>query len=621
VLASGAHVKIGAYEYVLDLEASEPYVHEYAPLFPQGGGEVFGSDGKRHNRPDLLFWSIDDWSGGQGFKYWDPRDPTAFYDGNYCCTRVPGEITQQPIERTITGLPTPSESDVPIFLAQGGGYLWLATSRQVAYSTDGYTWTAHTSNPLGAAGDEITAISAEGKYCYVALHTDMTASGTRKVLQLTAAPASATFVSNVTSLPFQGMATLDGGLYGWTGRSLVRYDLNATLPITHDSSMVKYQPGDDTVTSGSVVKMCEGGKSIFFMASSAGATQIYEWRKDTPTPIWAMPKGFTGKDMCVSNDTLFVIGTRGTGKADLYGMNIASRVPLYLADVSQSAWSTEVVRTISPSYGHQVIFTVGVSNSNTITSFVYDAEYDSVSWLKYGSSIGEKHASATFEGVRTVIGNKLTGTTLGGFAVRTDNNKDTTNTQWDFTSGWWDFGYPFAKKVLHGFHIFLDPLPASSTITVKYGTDLGSTVDFTVSPTITTDSSTYVWLPISSSTVTRTFRHLSMYVQGDYGAKLKSITAQCQMMEYTESWKLRLRLKDSAANARARTSKATAQDLRDNLTTLVENKAIVTFLNGAKYTEPGVYDTETVTVEFPRDVIGSNAEGYAEVVLRSITNV
>jgi len=616
MLASGAHVKIGDYEYVLDESTGAPYLHEYQPLFPSGGGEIVGTDGKRVTRPDLLFWSADDWTGGQGFKTYDPRDPVTYWYST-ANTRNPGEITSPPTRTAATGL-SATTANKTVHLAVGDGKVWLASSRQLFYSSDGMAWTAHASNPIGTAGDEITAIVADGPYLYVATHTDPTTTGTREVLRATTS-ALDTYVSNVTSaLPFGGLGVMDGGLFGWTGTSLVKYNRNpASLPITHAATDVKYQPMSDNLPNGAVYKMVQGGKSLFFMTTSYGRTQIWEWRKDVPTPIWEMPVGFKAVDLCVANDTLYVLGEYGTDKAGLWGMNLTARVPLYMAEIEDPDSANHDPVAINPSFGNQIImlFDTGATAHKV---YVYDSEYDGVSYLSTSSTY-EGHDLITYRNKRIIAGNRNS-TTVDADYISLDSNSNTTSTAWDVYGPRWDFGYPFSKKLLHGFHVTLKSLPANAVVTLYYALD-GTTSWTQVTSTITTDGATYAYLPVSTTSATVSFRNLRVRVRGTYAATVLSVTAQAQLVEYSESWKLRLRLKDEAGhNPRSRLTSARAETLRTNLRTLVTNKAVVSFLDGYRYRNPGAYSSHDVTIEFPSDGITSDTEGIAEVILRSVTN-
>ena len=622
MLASGAHVKIGAYEYVLDLEAGDPYLHEYTPLFPSSGGEIIGTDGKRVTRPDLIYWTMDDWSGGAGYKYYDPRDPTTYHYGT-CNTRIPGEVTNTPITAsTETGLSTASEADKPVFFAQSDNKLWIAYSRQIAYSTDGVTWTAHASEPLGAAGYEVTAMCTDGRYVYVAMHDDPTTTGTRKVLQITSSAVTTMVSDKTTTAAFYGMAVMDGKLYGWTGRKLIAYSTTATFPITHDTSHEKYNVGDDVVPSGIIAKMTRGGKSLFFLSSTPGGSQIWEWRKDTPTPIWEMPIGFTARDLCVSNDTLYVVGDNGVGKGVLYGMSLASRVPLYLADLDFDNTTASPV-AVAGSYGHQILIGMGgaVDSMATVYMYVYDSEYDAVSYLASHTTLGQTYpAVVTFRGKR--IAGATSSTSINLRQVNHDDDPLTSGT-WELFSSEWDMGFPFSDKILHGIHVTMDSLGASDQAIFYFGKD-GAAAGTTTIGTIDVDGTTHQYLPVTTTSSTVTFKRIHFKVLGTGDMKIKSITVKAQLAEYTESWKLKLRLKDEASplTGRKRTTKAAASALRDNLRTLVTNKAVVTFLDGYRYDQPGRYSTHDVTIEFPSDRIGVNStEGTAEVILRAVTNV
>lgn len=613
MLDNGAHVRIGGVDYMI-AEGEGNYVHEYQPLF-SNSQNIVGGDEKESNRPDLIYWSFDDFSGGEGFKYFNPQDPITYWKGE-CNPREIGALTAPPTQTAATGLPTLSSSTTcSTYFTRAHGRLYMAKNRQVAYSTDdGLTWSEHTSSPLGAAGDIITGITSDDYYVYVTFHTAPTTTGTRKVDRLTSA-GRATFVSNKTSvLPFRDLVVLEGNLYGWTGRNLNKYALNSSLPITHsDATHMVYDPWDENApSSGFVAKTVHADQSIFFMNSSDGRTKVYEWRKDTPTPIWELPEGFDCVDMCVSNGALYLLGKYGTDRSGLFAMSIASRSPIYVSDITPPSGNS-VPRKISPGPGYQVLITDDVDGSSP-RAYVYDAQQDAISMLKEITSFGGVGTPSAQGKYRLVSGQSSTTWKLMAYSPDTSPSG-----AWNWYSGAWDQGYPWSAKTLLGIHVVVDPLPASGTVQVYYQDDEDGA--WTSAGTVSGTGTKNAYLEISNSSSTVQARVYRFRMDGAAGAKVLSMTPVFQIADYTEAWTVNLRIKDeqNARNARPKNRAKTGYKLRENLKTLASNKSVVAFLNGYESKDPGVYSTYTVTLEYPQDMITSPGEGTARVVLRKTT--
>lgn len=610
-LASGAHVKLGAYEYLIDESEEGHYQHGWEPLLENEYS--VGGSGLRSTRPDLLFWEFTDWSGGQGYKTFDPGDPIVYWYGN-CNPRREGSVKGPPTQTAGTGLSTTSNTPHRVLLAASDGRLWLAANRQLFYSTDGTSWTAHGSNPLGSAGNQITGLAADGKYVWVALSSTVSGTGTRKVLRCDTSTAT-TFVSDVsTTLPFWDLAVYEGGLYGWTGRNLVRYKANtSSLPITHSDAKHNVAPlFDDTVSTNFIARMVEGEHSLWLMNSFHGKTIIYEWRADTLTPVWTLPDGFKGKGLTVSNGVVYVGGDYLDTSA-IFGLSTSSRVPTFATSVLKDGDAgTTSVSCMGGSFGNQIL--IGdAENSSNATVYVYDRELDSLTSLGEVSSWGELSAVTTFRNKRIMAG--FNGTTLKTVHFNTDYASTTQS--WDLYSGDWDQGYPYAEKVLLGVHVVCEPLPASGTLSVYYQDDEDGA--WTLAGTVSGTNTSYQYLPVSTTSTTEKFHVLRIRVDGTNGAVLKSLAVRSNIAEYNEVWSVTLKLQDetTANGSRPRNRLATAATLRDNLETLSQGKNLVTFLDGYRYKEPGRYTTHSVTIEAPTDIINRLAEGNARVILRS----
>src|SRR5581483_6389155 len=212
MLPSGADVKIGAYEFLLDDSVPEPYAHEFESLYSDTQ-QIQGSAGVTAN-PNVLAWTFDDFAGGAETKYYNPDIPDTYWYGKVN-PRIRGSLTSPPTvaSSTVTVGTTATEA----YFVAVGGTLWLFVDRHAFYSTNN-----------GATSD--------GNYPWVS--ATASGQGFRSVLRIDSTTSKSVAVNNVTAgARTYGMATLEGKIYLWTGGSLIEYNSLATLPITHSDAV------------------------------------------------------------------------------------------------------------------------------------------------------------------------------------------------------------------------------------------------------------------------------------------------------------------------------------------------------------------------------------------------
>jgi hypothetical protein len=100
---------------------------------------------------------------------------------------------------------------------------------------------------------------------------------------------------------------------------------------------------------------------------------------------------------------------------------------------------------------------------------------------------------------------------------------------------------------------------------------------------------------------------------------LFGVTVEAELLAHRETWELVVRTKrEDKKNVRPSSRGVAGDVLRDNLEDLVQNKNVVTFLDGYREKEVGVSTSHTVIVQSFEDVIERDAEGSCRVVLRSV---
>jgi hypothetical protein len=622
-LPSGADVKIGSYEFMLDQDNDAgAYQHAFETLGSDTQA-IDGSPGKRTGNPSVLLWRVRDWSAGSGKKFYDVNDPGSYYDDVSSNPRIPGQVQSRPDVAAGTGLTATSIAAGNTRFAYGQGSLWLFANRQAWYSTDGLAWTAHPSNPIfpasyntySAAGvrDEVWVCGWDGT--------------TRRILKVTQATTTQA-VSDVTGPRFLGMAELGGYIYGWTGRNLLRYSAQATLPITQARKHKVALPYNDNPTGSFVGDMCASENAVYYMISYNGDAVIFQYKQHRPFPIWQLPAGFTAKSICYNMGTLYCVGQFGgiagatTGRISLLGMNVSSRQWFHLADFKPLVLQgqAQLATSVSPSYGAQVLVTCQTATTNYMA--VYDAELDAISELDNSAvATSSNDSSATFLNKRVFA--FINGTTISTKAYAEDQNTPTS--AWTNDSAAHDIGYPMDEKTLLGFHVLQDPSIATGTVTVSYQLDEDGS--WTAAGT-TAGASKHTYFTVSTNAATKKFRQLRIRMVGANGCRVYSVTARCYINTYQEVWKLRLKMLDEKASDGPSSRRFPAWKLRDFLLTTAAAKNVVAFLDGKRYPKKGgtgeagpggTPASVDVVIEYPIDsIVNDQSEGSMEVVLRSV---
>lgn len=643
-LPSGAHVKLGSYEYLLD-EGVAPH-YEYSSQGLQAPQPDTGEPGAAGLRSDTLRWPMTDWVGGEGNRRYFTDAPDVYDYSTGCNPRIRGQVTGRPtlVSTTITGVTASAKRPL---LTAALGAIWLAGSRTIAFSTDnGLTWTKKTAS--GVPGI-ITALAGEHDAVYVAHYG---AEPSRSVLRHTAATAGGTD-DDVISLtldqpPFIGAAMMDGRLYLWTGRKLYECDVGETLPLVWNDTWRKVDDNQADLTTGNYESTSTGGwwagcaagdNSVVYFTSSEGRTAVREFKyvngEATPKAIWNLPMGFTGRDITVANGIVFMVGHFGLsstadGYGALYALPLNTRQPLFLGYLRKQQGTYLHMDALAPSYGAQVLVADKLGKV-----FVYDAEFNSISLLSdlaltATAGVGSMLTSGTKRIVACYTPG-AEGTTYTIYAYNDDETRESVGSlSYTLDSGTWDFDQPHVSKGLAGFHVVwqvegttTSGLLANQRITVSYAADGGSYVNCTPVTSATTPSSGVKgrhFVAVTTGSSTPKFHNLKVRVTLDNNATngvkppiLCSVTPEAIPFEDRETWTLALRCKDD------RETGSRGDLLRDNLRTLKSSRAAVTFLDGYRYPkEKQASSSHVVFVDALEDVIVRAGEGTVRVRLVAV---
>lgn len=407
-LPSGAHIKLGSYEYVLDeaVDAGSKSLALYRPHYKYTNQSLFrdrvdvtGIPGKQQIRPERLVWFQDDWSGGENNRVFYEDDPTV-YDFSFGLNpRIRGQLTSRPTRTRVTTNMTTQAVESPVFLAAAANGLWFAGGYSTGFSTDGgATYTAvddaKTNLSPKSTSYRITAISGNDDYAFYAGWRS-TSSGTRVIEgkkrdNTTTAQDVISEASNVP--PFVGLTMLGRNLFAWTGQTLYIlrvFSGSANWPLNANRfkviggtgvSLVNELPG--TNFWGGITA---GENQIWMFITTNARSQIYHYDSNGFGPWWKAPIGFSIKAIQYMNGVLYIGGhwggdtsATGVGPGALYAYPMtATGGPVPVGFIRKQNSINLTIDQMAASYGNQVL----MADSRTGRIFVYDADMDAFTML------------------------------------------------------------------------------------------------------------------------------------------------------------------------------------------------------------------------------------------------
>jgi hypothetical protein len=610
MLASGAHVKIGDKEFRVAFQEEGAYQYSQNPTGEQ-----------------VQFWLFDDWSGGEGNEAHDPLDEIVYHQG-LVNPRIPGILTTPPTRVvTSSGALTPAPNTALHAIA--GGRLWLfaeavsggATSYYYSDDLDSGVLAEEATSAWNAAVDNITAVTSDGTNIYVC------GMDTAFDYEIRMFPGNTTDIdSNDTTVRAYansntgrvvGMAVMGGYLYTWNGKVLNEINLDGfteTAIKTLGNTLSGLTYGTDFWAG-----IVNGDTSVYFFHATEGKTTVLEKTLAGEVgEIWTLPNGFTGKSLVYQSGALVVIGEY-LGDAAAFGMSVISRQPIFLGYVRLG--TTLNTQISGAGFGTEIIFAEKSTASPGANLFIYDIAQDAFSELDVITlASGEIHSIGTFEKKRFALVED--GSALRIYTWTTDDNPST-SVDGRMETGAWDMDLPEDEKQLDGFHVLSN---ANSTRTVDIYYQDNEDGVWTSAGTATTGFHNYIAVSNASSTVK--FRTLRFRVDPKVGAEVYSVSCRYRVNSYEETWELLLDLSDEEVDQTRGRRRRSHQDkgwqLRDYIRDIADNKAVVTFLDGAKYPQgegddPDKYSTHTVVVDIPSDQLVRPGEGTMSVRLRSVT--
>lgn len=681
-LASGAHIKIGSYEYLLEESMENHYNHRFEPN-QLSSSQIVGDPTKYSPRPEKMYWEMTDWGGGEGNRIYYADDPLVYQKSDGLNGRIRGQLTGRPARARTTV--TSEDQRKRGFLCVAQSSLWLAQARDTMnWSDDGVTWTGGTHGDVKtqaniglnalSANYLMTAVAGDMDYLYYAAwHSG--ASGTRVVKRIQRSGGSTTIVAEQTgAVAYAGLAVLGGMLYLWTGHKLYSLDPTASMPATP----TRVSPSLSEAPTGTVfgtnywANCIATESSVVAFYTTDAQSFVYEFNPERGFyQLWKAPYGFSIKCMTYENGILYFAGHWGgdsnaNGYGAMYAMRLRDRQPVHIGYFRKPDALNLQMQEMCTSYGSQIM----VAAARTGRIFIYDTEMDSISMLddldtsRGTGGLNENNTDAlsfasndnrisdmiTYGNKRVVMvyrpGAGAAGTTIQMVSYDDDepDNRQAGNSTSAITSpllhGEHDFDVPFEAKRLNGFHLgykventgTTSGLKAGQSIKIEYSIDGGSyvtaaTVDSSTTPSSGVQGRHFVAVSSGSST-TKFFSirvRTSLTGTRTGGVDIQppinyALTVEAELAAYTEVWDLLVRVKDEQPQTRPSNRSWHGPTTRGYLEDLVQNRNQVTFRDGYRYQARGSYDSYSVTVDGAIDVIERHAEGVMRVRLRAASS-
>lgn len=616
-LSSGAHIKLGDYEFKLDKSVDNHYLHRYYDLTAEKV-QIAGTSGKEQLLPDSLWWSMDDWAGGEGNNIFYQDEYDTYYGSGALNPRVRGQLTARPdrTRSTGSGFGYGTQANLSAHMFSAIGRVLRFWNSYVQYINNDLGWTDRLSG--GAAYSAATG-DVNWVYAFNKVNGNLYRRGY-------SSPEDWVSLAGDSDLDYRGAALLEGKLYGWTGASLWEFDVHDWDNWATDHYRLVY--GDDgdipegTYDSRWFANCFATENSVVAWRTASGISEVFEFRAGVGRPLWRAPMGFSIRSGCYQNGILYFAGhwgDEGEGWGALYALPLDSLRPIFLKWIGRLFGSKYGVPEISSSYGNQILIASGDRYL-----YVYDTETDGLTVLDSNASDIYK-ACLTYGGFRYAIGEDYTykfdddepAEREAGFNYSDFTDLDDAT----LTSSRWDLDYPMEMKGLVGFYVAMAPMISGQHILVSYCLDGGSWVDLTEIVASTPGASTgrvFVAAPTGASTPQFNALQFRVKLTSDTGVLapiLYSITAESKIARKREEWELIIRLKDEMSRERPSHRQVPGPTLRDWLLSVVTTGQNLVLLDGFRYENDNQYSTHTVTVKEVTDLIDEEGEGICRVIL------
>jgi len=567
------HVKVNGIWYKIAEDAEGAgYKLSKQPLRPPNSQLLQGENGKFQMRPDILQWSITDWSEGEGQIKFDPTAPGRSYIvGNASPFNSPGLLTGGPAHAQENNSGDTAFA-VATYLVKAQGKLWaLATGSDDVYEyDDGNTrFSAAETITSSTVGSPIN--SACGDETYLFLHE----TSTQKIHRRTSGGTWSNH-NNQMSLAGQVMlAELGAYVYVWSPADGEVYEISkVTANTATPETPLAYTAVNANINFDQHL-IARGENRIYIAAPQNGSTVLHEITPSSAagtgfgTEIGYL-EGFVAEAIWSSSGSVYMIG---------YDKEPDNSVgpQRYLMYVDPNGtYGTH--GSIRPDYGG-----TGPSNTYPVPGggrLAFSGFHDNDAFFELdqvtGGFGGMGEAKSGNQVTSMVFykgkyfytqGSTIYSLEIGGTALINESAIAISPAN--------DFGLA-GEKILEFMEVHTDPQVANGTIEVTFSRDgEGFSVGRPYLGNGMTVGDTGEALPISDSTTTYPFRSLQIKVKIKTGASLpvwsvvRSVDVYARVNRHLRVWDLLLDASDDAAP-----QGYSGQQIIENLTGIADNTII-----------------------------------------------
>jgi hypothetical protein len=625
------HVAIAGIRYRLAEDAEgQHYTLTRQPLRLQTGAVVQGESGKFQLRPDLLEWTMTDWSGGEGQVLWDEKQANRYHISHNIDPLVqPGRFRLADGYQATLDNAGATFAEVGV-LTKGRDALWVVTTEDdeiYSWNTTTKRWSAGTTNAeagfgdffedLGHTGDTLAlylkenAVASIWKYngtTFVEWNTDNADTGPNALVQL-------------GDYIYYRKALASGS------QGILEIPKSGTAPV---ASTLILDLSDLGLGGLGLPLLAAADNRVFAAAVGAEETVIYEIIPSTASATGfgrelLRQKGFQADCIWYHMGLLFMAGRQQAAgdreqqlilylQGESVGIvaklrpDIAATSPIVSNDAATFDLTYFLAKYGPGDFTHEwTLFAVDLVTGNvaplTVFNFGEATEPSSlVAWR--GEVFTSKKAGAGKDRVyRTVNGTFV----------------DTSAVTAYLESPIHDFALT-DEKILVGFEIQLEPLPSACSIQLQYQIDQDGT--WTSLAALTTDNATGQTLTVSTADSPVIFRNLQWRLLMENGGttsqtpEILSVTARATVAKGLRVWDLLLDLADD--NSETGVAVWTGTHKYNTLLALTESNTVVELVDGYDTRITGTDNLYNVIVDEVQVRLDRPGEGVAQVRLREV---
>lgn len=623
------HISLDGVRYRLFESGGEGhYQFGYEPLRPPNAVVVQGTGRQDlfQSRPDMLLWSITDWSGGEGQgKYSAQAANRHAVINNLDPFTRPGQLLPGPaIEATDDSVDATWDDDQVTLVPVGiSGELWAvdteaATANIYKWDPINDRWNAAVVLPTAPGASVRDGVDADDDYLY---YYDA-AGNVYKYDGTTTTKMNSSALATTTNVVLREL-----GDYIYLIQPSIGKAWEIVKTATGSTAYTEIDNWSNATGNASVehfAQVARGPSRLYVLNVGAdGTTTVREIIPSTAAgtgfgkeiAVW---KGFEGTSIWHHNGLLFIAGWE-------IGDDEKHRVLLYLVPGGTYGTFGYVRHPDFEDYAGKI---VGLDDGSTLltTQFVVWGGATSPRLYELDAVGGGMAQIASLPDANL----EIMGATRWGGETFMPSYDGTTKRIYrtvdgSYSSGgyvitpWHDLGLA-DDKVLASVVLHTEELPANWSITIDYSTD-GSDTWTTVTSYASFGAHVLRSL-ISTDTVPVTFSSIRFRLTFTYSGGgvpttapiVNALEVRAQLYKKTKVWRLRLDLtEDLTASYQA----FSGEKKIDNLQVLANTQSVVEFLDGYTTRDIG-YDTYDVIVDSAQIILDRVEEGFAEVVLREM---